>query len=277
MPPITDPALLAEIQRQQQLNATSLPPRPIPQLIPKGANQVANEAARIGISRENTGIAAGHLALAKEKEARMAGAGEVSKLKAEQIRASQNAAKSLMSTSVSRLADAYMQLDRLGAVVSEQAPSERNIAARARASGVGQIVEGALGTKAQRYRDRIAQSRPLLVQAIRQATGMSAKAMDSNIELKFYLDAASDPTRNYIENLAAVYTLDKVYGSGGKILEKQLPANLLKEVKRSAGEFGMELPKGARPEEIEPGTIRTSRRTGKSEQWNGTAWVPAER
>jgi hypothetical protein len=193
--------------------------------------------------------------------------------KLEQMRGQQGTAKSLMAGSVGRLADAYLNLDRLGAAVSEKAGTERNIAARLRSSKVGQLLEGMTGTEAQRYRDRIAQTRPLLVQSIRQATGMSAKAMDSNRELQFYLDAASDPTRNFVENLAAIHALDKVYGSGGTILKKMLPPDLYGEVERSSGGFGREIPRGARAGDIEPGTVRVSRSTGTREQWDGSQWV----
>lgn len=197
-------------------------------------------------------------------------------LKIESARAQQGTAKGLMSSSVSRLADAYMNLDRIGAAVSEKAGTERNIVARLRSSKVGQLVEGMTGSEAQRYRDRIQQTRPLLVQAIRQATGMSAKAMDSNRELQFYLEAASDPTRNFVENMAAIHALDKVYGSGGAVLKKMLPPRLFGEVERAAGGFGRDVPRGAKAGDIEAGTIRVSRRTGAREQWDGSAWVPAQ-
>jgi len=46
---------------------------------------------------------------------------------------------------------------------------------------------------------------------------MSAKAMDSNAELKFYLQAVTDPSRDIQSNLDAIDTLSKRFGSGASV------------------------------------------------------------
>ena len=57
-------------------------------------------------------------------------------------------------------------------------------------------------------------TRPLLLQAIMKATGMSAKQMDSNAELKLYLSTATDPTKGLQANMEALDRIEKLYGSG---------------------------------------------------------------
>lgn len=109
------------------------------------------------------------------------------------------------------LAAAHRSLRDKGAAVSSAQPATQNIKNYARSTAGGQIVEGALGTEEQQIRDGIEQMKPLLIQEIRKATGMSSKAMDSNRELQFYLAAATDPTRSIEANLEAVERLRKMY------------------------------------------------------------------
>jgi hypothetical protein len=49
-----------------------------------------------------------------------------------------------------------------------------------------------------------------------KATGMSAKQMDSNQELKLYLSAATDPSKSLESNKEALDNLVRLYGVGGE-------------------------------------------------------------
>jgi hypothetical protein len=69
-----------------------------------------------------------------------------------------------------------------------------------------------LGTKTQSLRNTIAQQRPLLMQAIMKATGMTAKQMDSNVELKLWLSTATDPTLDLQSNMKSLDMLEQLYG-----------------------------------------------------------------
>jgi hypothetical protein len=71
-----------------------------------------------------------------------------------------------------------------------------------------------MGTEAQAIRDKINTNQPNLINAIRQDTGMSAKAMETNRELQFYLQATGDPTRDVKSNLAALQVINDSYGLG---------------------------------------------------------------
>jgi hypothetical protein len=115
---------------------------------------------------------------------------------------------------VNTLNDRYNELERLGGVISTERGAIPNLGTRLAASGPGQLLLGGMGTQTGSQREQIITARPLLMQAIRQATGMSAKAMDSNVELKFYMQAATDPTLGIEANRAAMALLDRTYGLG---------------------------------------------------------------
>ena len=114
---------------------------------------------------------------------------------------------------VSSLRDKYRQLQEGGGIVDINKPWTENIQARLGSTGIGQSVSGAVGSKNQSIRNSIAQQRPLLLQAIKNATGMSAKQMDSNAELQMYLRSATDPTLDIQANMDALDNLQRLFGS----------------------------------------------------------------
>lgn len=117
---------------------------------------------------------------------------------------------------VANLRDMYSQLLAGGGIVSSDKSAVSNIPARLSATGAGQFGGQLIGTKNQKYRDTIEQQRPLLLNAIKNATGMSAKQMDSNAEMKLYLAAATDPTKDIQANMDALDNLERLYGQGAK-------------------------------------------------------------
>jgi hypothetical protein len=90
-----------------------------------------------------------------------------------------------------------------------------NVMARTGSSGLGQTVGSFVGTKNQSARDKMNMIRPSLLRSIMQSTGMSARQMDSNAELKLWLSTATDPTVSYDANIAALNQIAEKYGSGG--------------------------------------------------------------
>jgi hypothetical protein len=113
-----------------------------------------------------------------------------------------------------QLHDYYDQLHKSGGITSTDSGPLENVAAKLGSSSIGQAVGGAVGTKNQSVRDSIAQQRPLLMQAIMKANNMTAKSMDSNVELKLWLATATDPTLGYEANKRALDMLEKLYGGG---------------------------------------------------------------
>ena len=136
-----------------------------------------------------------------------AGAGS----KAEQV----IAGKAEVDSSVITLKSALDQLSEGGGITSTEKGVISNIGSWAANTPVGQTM-GSMGrTTNQKARDVISQARPLLLRSIMQATGMSARSLDSNAELKLWLSTATDPTKGYEANIEALNNIAEKYGSGG--------------------------------------------------------------
>jgi hypothetical protein len=108
----------------------------------------------------------------------------------------------------------YDELDKSGGIVSNERGAVDNLQASVASSGVGQAFGRAIGTKNQTARDSIKQTRPILLQAIKNATGMSAQQMNSNVELMLWIEAATDPAISIESNRAALANIKKWMGSG---------------------------------------------------------------
>lgn len=133
---------------------------------------------------------------------------------ADQKAQNQDAGRESVSKVISDLTNYYYVLDKENAIPSTNNRALTNVGAWLGTTGIGQTIGGAVGTKAQSARDSIEQTRPLLMQAIMKATGMSAKQMDSNAELKMYLATATDPTKSLEANRAALARLEEMFGMG---------------------------------------------------------------
>jgi len=136
------------------------------------------------------------------------------------------------------LKDYYGQLNTNGGITSTKNRAGTNLGAGIASSGIGQSVGRMLGTADQSLRNQIIQQRPLLLQAIKQATGMSAKQMDSNAEMKMYLAAATDPTLDLEANLSALDMLSKLYGGGNQNTPAKPPALPKQPTKPGVVDFG---------------------------------------
>ena len=164
-----------------------------------------------------------------EESGKVAGRGEITpkqKKKNAQGRVSQN---------LYEMADLYESLQEMGEIVDVDKPSFDNISASISASNLGQAVQRRMGTEAQSIRNTIGSIRPLLMNDIRQASEMGARGLDSEKELEFYLQAATDPQRDIQSNIAAIEILDKAYGLGLGIknADDKKREDLVKEFKGS--------------------------------------------
>jgi hypothetical protein len=132
-------------------------------------------------------------------------------------------AKGQLTATVQQLEKNYDTLLQEGGIVSTQASGLSNVGSRMSASGLGRAIGGAVGTKTQQQRETIEQTRPLLLNLIKNATGMSAQQMNSNAEMLQYLNAATNPNLSYEANMEALANLDRLFGLGSaakKIEEK---------------------------------------------------------
>jgi len=110
----------------------------------------------------------------------------------------------------------FDQLDKLGGITSTQNLPGTNVGAYLSTTGAGQLTGRIFGTEAQSERNKIAQTRPLLMTQIMSALGLSAKQLDSNAELKLWLSAATDPTLDLESNKAALDNLENLLAGKGK-------------------------------------------------------------
>ena len=118
-----------------------------------------------------------------------------------------------VDTLITGLRDQYNILKSNEGITSTESGIIPNLRSATSRSAIGQAIGQTFGTTNQSARNTIAQSRPLLLNAIKEATGMSAKQMDSNAELKMYLAAATDPTLDYEANMNALNQLERLFGT----------------------------------------------------------------
>lgn len=110
-----------------------------------------------------------------------------------------------------------------GAASSQSGTLLGNIGAGVRGSIPGEAVESLMGTKAQTARDSIRMARPMIIASLKDALHLSAQQLNSNKELQLWLSAATDPSKSYEANMAALNNLARVANTG-KIYAAPVPA-----------------------------------------------------
>lgn len=214
----TLPANLKAIAKQYEKSFQNLDPEVVDKRVAQlgemaqRASQFQQTAAATQSQREQSNIiAAGNQAIQKMMaEFKI----DEKRAKEEEKVTTKQEAKQQLSDTVSQLKQNYDELLKGGGITSTTATGRENIGAKLSTSGVGQLVGGAVGTKNQEQRQTIEQTRPLLLNLIKTATGMSAQQMNSNAEMNMYLKAATDPTLTYEANMTALKNLDKMFGLG---------------------------------------------------------------
>lgn len=142
-------------------------------------------------------------------------------------------AQKRVSGNLEQLSNYYDKLDRSGAAIDTEDSALSNLSASIRASAPGQMLGRTFGTEEQSIRNEINQMRPILLQEIRQASQMGARGLDSNRELDFYLQAATDPSRDIQSNKTALAVLEQAYGLGNSTPDPNLAAQLKQEFEGS--------------------------------------------
>ena len=127
--------------------------------------------------------------------------------------------KNLVNDVATDMATSYGVLKDLGGIKSRENSPQKNMSAALQSSAEGQIGGSLMGTPEQDARDAIKSQRPILVQAIVKATGMSSQQINSNQELKNMLDAATDPGLGYETNIKTLNKINKRFGLGGNVAE----------------------------------------------------------
>ncbi len=115
---------------------------------------------------------------------------------------------------LSDMVAAYRRLDELGGIPSERRSGLANVPAYLAGTTPGQEVGKALGTQTQTQRNQIQASVRQLLTAIKNATGMSAQEMNSNVELQQLLAAVSSPTQSIESVRGILASISRQYGLG---------------------------------------------------------------
>lgn len=147
---------------------------------------------------------------------------KAAELKAEQ--AKKLPAKRQVSSLLQKLRNAYETLNTAEAIPSSERGAFANVFDYLSTTGAGREVQRALGTAANKPLNEITGARKLLATAIKNATGMSAQEMNSNVELQLTLDALTDPTQGYESAISQLDTLEQLYGAGGAQTPPAAPA-----------------------------------------------------
>jgi len=113
-----------------------------------------------------------------------------------------------VDTLIAQLRDKYDILDKGNGITDPAKGPIDNATAYVKSSGVGQVAGSIFGTENQSARNSIAQTRPLLLASLKEATGMSARQLDSNAELKLWLSAATDPKLDIQANREALTNIE---------------------------------------------------------------------
>jgi hypothetical protein len=135
------------------------------------------------------------------------------------------------------MANNLNSLYKMGVAVSSTQGTGKNIVNRLRATNLGQVLEEAAGTEAQGLRQAFKNAVPVYINDMRQATEMSARGMDSEKELEFYLRSAGSEKSDIVTSLAALYAAGQRFGAGGLDVLQDLDPELRRAVLVRSGQL----------------------------------------
>lgn len=133
------------------------------------------------------------------------------------------AGKTQLADDLDNLRASFTALDNMRAIPSTDRNPLSNIASATAASGFGQMAGRAVGTEAQVEREVINSARTRLVNSIKNATGMSAQQLNSNVELQTMLKSISDPGQPIQAALRIIDDIDNAYVKGAGMAKKNAP------------------------------------------------------
>jgi hypothetical protein len=108
----------------------------------------------------------------------------------------------------------YLDLQDKGAIRDTDATTGENLSAFLQSSPPGRLLGKATGSEAESLRETIEALQPSITQAIMSQPGMSARSMDSQRELEFFMKSITTPTADVWANFTTLHALDRRFGSG---------------------------------------------------------------
>lgn len=134
--------------------------------------------------------------------------------------------KEMLAQELDNMRQHYITLKDLGGMPSSEQNGISNVASWTQSSSLGQLGGRMLGTKEQDERNAIKATRLRLMNAIKNATGMSAQQMNSNIELKTWLDSLGDPTQSFEANMEIIKNIEDSFLNDKKQSATKQPTDL---------------------------------------------------
>jgi hypothetical protein len=131
------------------------------------------------------------------------------------------AGKTQLADDLANLRASFEALDKMRAIPSTERNALSNIGSATAATGVGQVLGRFTGTEAQVERDVINSARTRLVNSIKNATGMSAQQLNSNVELQTMLKSISDPGQSVQAALRIIGDIEDAYVKGDGKMPKR--------------------------------------------------------
>lgn len=122
--------------------------------------------------------------------------------------------KTQLADDLDNLRSSFTRLNEMRAIPSTERNVVSNLMSAAGATGVGQALGKAGGSAEQVERDVINSARQRLITSIKNATGMSARSLDSNVELKTMLNSISDPGQSYEAAMRIIDDIENAYVKG---------------------------------------------------------------
>ncbi len=137
--------------------------------------------------------------------------------KQEQTEKDRVTGKTEVTNVISNLANKYQTLASTGGVTSTKKGVMENIGSYFANTAAGQELGKMTATQEQSLRNEIKAQSPILLQGIKKATGMTAKEMDSNADVKRWLEAMGNPTFDIQSTIGILNSLNKQFGTGGEL------------------------------------------------------------
>ena len=125
-----------------------------------------------------------------------------------------------LADDLDNLRASFRTLNEMRAIPSTERNVLSNLGSATAATGVGQMFGRAGGTEAQVERDVINSARMRLVNSIKNATGMSAQQLNSNVELQTMLKSISDPGQSVQAAMRIIDDIENAYVKGDGKLRK---------------------------------------------------------
>lgn len=136
-----------------------------------------------------------------------------------------------LQETVSNVRGTITKLAEAGAIPSTKNSPISNLMTSTQNTGVGQYLGQTFGTENQANRDVLSSLRLQMLNAVAAATGMSSTRLNSNVELKTWLDSLGDPKSTAEARLKIIDNIENTYIKKGAKMEK--PSGIPPEAKKA--------------------------------------------